>query len=86
MDRALTRVKRSGVGNSRGVRLPAGVLRRYGMEHHVQAELMPDGVLLKPARSRPDKLSWRDAARAMNAAGEDWSEWETTVGDGLDRL
>lgn len=80
------RLKLARIGNSRGVRLPAGVLRRYGMQHHVQAELRPEGVLLKPARSRPAKLSWPEAGRAMAAATEDWSEWDAASGDGLDRL
>lgn len=78
------RLKLARVGNSRGVRLPASVIRRYGMQNHVQAELTPDGVLLKPVRSRPEKLSWTQAARAMRAAQEDWSEWESASGDGID--
>ena len=29
------------------------------------------------------KLSWEETARAMAISGEDWSDWEGTIGDGL---
>ena len=35
-------------------------------------------------RSRP-KLSWQETAQAMAAAKEDWSEWESTSADALNR-
>jgi hypothetical protein len=30
------------------------------------------------------KLSWEDTYREMAASGEDWSDWNVTVNDGLD--
>ena len=29
------------------------------------------------------KLSWKDTAREMAAAPEDWTDWDVTLGDGL---
>lgn len=40
---------------------------------------------MRPPDAVP-KLSFEDTAREMAAAAEDWSEWETTVGDGIDDL
>jgi antitoxin MazE len=80
------RLKLARIGNSRGVRLPAGLIRRYGLAHGLQAEPMPEGILLKPLRDRDRKLGWSEAGQAMARAGENWSEWQTTDSDGLDRL
>ena len=72
------------VGNSRGVRLPAPVLRRYRIGSKVLLEQRPDEIALRPKRTR--RLSWEETARAMAEAKEDWSEWDTTTGDGLHEL
>jgi antitoxin MazE len=74
------------IGNSRGVRLPAATLARYGIGEHVVMEERSDGILLRPASDAPAKLSWEETARAMAASGEDWSDWDATVADGLDAL
>jgi len=80
------RLKLAKIGNSRGVRLPASLIRRYGLSHGVQAEATKEGILLKPARAHQGKLSWAEAGQAMAQAGEDWSEWGVANGDGLDQL
>lgn len=74
------------IGNSRGVRLPAASLRRYGIGESVVMEERSEGILLRPAGPAVEKLSWSDTARAMAGASEEWSEWEVTSGDGLDDL
>jgi len=77
-------LKVSRIGNSRGIRLPAAMLRKYHIVDSVIAEEKPDEIVLRPRRPARQKLSWTETARAMSAAGEDWSEWEATSGDGLD--
>ena len=72
------------IGNSRGVRLPATTLRRYQIDDTLLMEEWPDEIVLRPKRS--PKLSWEATAKAMAAAPEDWSDWETTVADGLHDL
>jgi len=72
------------VGNSRGVRLPAPVLRRYRIGAKVLLEQRPDEIALRPKRSR--RWSWEETARAMAEAREDWSEWDPTAGDALHEL
>lgn len=74
------------IGNSRGVRLPAATLARYGIGEQVVMEERSDGILLRPAGDAPAKLSWEETARAMAAAAEDWSAWDDTLGDGLDAI
>ena len=81
-----TTLKVARIGNSRGVRLPAATLQRYGIGESVIMEERSDGILLRPAGASQPKLSWEETARAMATAGEDWAEWETTVADGLDAL
>ena len=72
------------IGNSRGVRIPAATLARYDVGESVVMEERSDGILLRPAGVALAKLSWAETAREMAAEAEDWSEWDTTTGDGLD--
>ena len=74
------------IGNSRGVRLPAATLERYGIRDRVIMEERSDGILLRTAQAGVAKLSWEDTAGQMAAATEDWSEWEVTAPDGTDSL
>jgi len=72
------------IGNSRGVRLPAATLARYGIGEQVVMEERSDGILLRPAGEAVAKLSWEETARAMASSDEDWSAWDATLADGLD--
>ncbi len=71
------------IGNSRGVRLPAELLRRYRIGDAVRIETLPDAILLRPDRQRARKLTWEETYRQMAAAKEDWAVWETVTADGL---
>ncbi len=64
------------VGNSRGVRLPADVLRRYQIGDTLLMEQRPDEIVLRPKRTRRQKLTWAETYRQMAQADEDWSDWE----------
>ena len=74
------------IGNSRGVRIPATTLERYRIGDSVVMEERTEGILLRPRGSAGPKLSWEDTARAMSAEPEDWSDWDTTLADGLDEV
>ena len=74
------------IGNSRGVRIPATTLARYRIGDSVVMEERTEGILLRPRRSAGPKLSWEDTALAMSAEPEGWSDWDTTLADGLDEL
>jgi antitoxin component of MazEF toxin-antitoxin module len=70
------------VGNSRGVRLPADVLRRYQIGDTLIMEQRPDEIVLRPKRSRQQKLTWAETYQQMAQSSEDWSDWES-LPDGL---
>lgn len=74
------------IGNSRGVRIPSGVLRRYAFTDTAIMVESVDGILLRPKRQADEKLSWADTAKAMAAAAEDWSDWDAAAADGLDDI
>ena len=76
-------LKVSRIGNSRGIRLPAALLRKYHITDTIIAEEKTDEIVLRPTRRTRTKLSWDETAKEMAAANEDWSEWESTSGDGL---
>jgi len=71
------------IGNSRGVRLPMSVLAKYVIGEFVVLEEREEGVLL---RSKKDKrLSWVETYKDMARERENWSDFETTTADGLDK-
>ncbi|MGB7297352.1 MAG: type II toxin-antitoxin system PemK/MazF family toxin [Candidatus Aminicenantales bacterium] len=74
------------IGNSRGVRLPASSLKRYGIGPVMIMEERSEGILLRPAGPAVEKLTWEETAREMAAAAEDWSIWDTVDGDGLEDI
>ena len=79
-------LKVSRIGNSRGIRLPAEMLRKYHIRDAVIAEEKSDEIVLRPGRVTRPKLSWEETAKAMATAKEDWSGWEATTADGLNGL
>ncbi len=74
------------IGNSRGVRIPARTLDRYRIGESVIMEERPEGILLRPRKDLGAKLSWEDTARDMAAAGENWTEWDDVLADGLESV
>jgi antitoxin MazE len=79
-------LKVSRIGNSRGIRLPAAMLRKYHITDTVIAEEKVHEIVLRPAPAQPQKLSWEETYREMAAAKEDWSEWDCTLADGLGQI
>lgn len=62
------------------------MLRKYHIGDSIIVEEKTDEIVLRPKRVNRQKLSWDETAKAMAAAVEDWSDWESTVGDGLNGL
>jgi antitoxin component of MazEF toxin-antitoxin module len=73
------------IGNSRGIRLPADLIRKHGFQHGLVLEDRGHEIALKP-KAGSKKLSWEETAREMAASVEDWSEWDGTLADGLDQI
>jgi antitoxin component of MazEF toxin-antitoxin module len=72
------------IGNSRGIRLPAPLIKKLGFDGGILLEDHGDRVVLKPtSRSKPTKLSWSETSREMAFVAEDWSDWKDTAMDGL---
>jgi antitoxin component of MazEF toxin-antitoxin module len=81
-----TELKVARIGNSRGIRIPARTLERYRIGATVMMEERSDGILLRPAGPASPKLSWEETAREMAAQEEDWTAWDTTLGDRLEEI
>ncbi|MEO8353812.1 MAG: AbrB/MazE/SpoVT family DNA-binding domain-containing protein [Chthoniobacteraceae bacterium] len=69
------------IGNSRGIRIPADILRRHKIGESVLLEERADELVLRPKKLA--KLSWKETYAAMAAESEDWSDWDGVIGDGL---
>ena len=74
------------IGNSRGVRLPADILRRYDFQDAAIMVEGVDGILLRPKQNFDVKMSWEETAKAMAPSSEEWTEWDETVSDGLEDI
>jgi antitoxin component of MazEF toxin-antitoxin module len=74
------------IGNSRGVRLPADVLRRYAFTDSAIMTEGVDGILLRPKQASNVKMSWTKTAESMAASSENWSGWDQSVSDGLEDI
>lgn len=81
-----TELKIARIGNSRGVRLPAVALRRYGFGDAAIMEERSEGILLRPVGPAQPKLTWEETAREMAAAAEDWGDWDSAAADGLESV
>ena len=75
-------IKLVDIGNSRGIRLPKTLLRKYGWSDSLVLEETESGVFLHGKEEK--RLSWAETYRSMAAEPEDWSDLETAVADGLD--
>lgn len=73
------------IGNSRGIRLPADLIRKHHLEDGLVLEDRGHELALRP-KTNLKKLSWEETAREMAAANEDWSDWDCTLADGLEDI
>jgi len=70
------------IGNSKGVRIPKPLLKKYGMKDSLLIEETDNGLLLR--NKEESKLSWEDTFKAMADEKESWDEFDTTLLDGLE--
>jgi antitoxin MazE len=75
-------VKLVPIGNSQGVRLPKALLQKYGLSSSLVLEETEQGILLR--KKQEDKLSWEDTFKAMAEEGEDWTDFDAILLDGLE--
>ncbi|KQC12373.1 MAG: hypothetical protein APR63_11115 [Desulfuromonas sp. SDB] len=74
-------VKLIQIGNSKGIRLPKPLLKKYGFSESIIIEELENGILLK----RTDKkLSWEDTYKAIAMENEDWSDFDVALMEGID--
>ena len=74
-------VKLIPIGNSQGIRIPKSLLQKYGLSRGIVLEETDQGLLLR--KRQDDQLSWEDTYKAMAQEGEDWTDWDATLLDGL---
>ena len=79
-----TILKVARIGNSRGIRIPARVMKKYQIGSVLLMEEGANGILLRPQHDK--KLSWAETFKEMGETKEDWKDFESIVGDGLDDL
>ena len=71
------------IGNSKGIRLPKDLIRKYHLENPLTIEETSKGLLIR-TQTKSNKLSWKETFRETARAKEDWSAFETTTADGIE--
>ena len=70
------------IGNSKGIRLPKTIIRKYNFEDSLILVEADDGVFLRNKNS--GKLSWEDSYKMMAEESENWDEFDVALLDGID--
>jgi len=71
------------IGDSKGIRLPNSLLQKYGFSNWLLLEETKQGILLR--KKVDNKLSYEDTYKAIAQAQEDWSDFDQTLRDGLEK-
>jgi len=71
------------IGNSKGVRIPKTLIRKYGFGDSLLLEETERGLLLT-SKKEDGKISWEETYKAMAKEQEGWEEFEATLLDGLE--
>ena len=58
------------IGNSKGIRIPATLLRQYHIQDQVEIIPGKDEILIRPVARKP-REGWGEALSAMHQRGED---------------
>ena len=68
------------IGNSRGIRIPKGLIEQASLEGELELEVVEGALLVRKART--SREGWAAAAKACRQAGDDdLSEWDAVSGD-----
>lgn len=71
------------IGNSKGLRIPRQLIKKYHLKSPLDLEEIENGILIKS--DLPEgKMTWEDTFKDMGRSDEDWSEWDSTAADGLE--
>lgn len=70
------------IGNSRGVRLPASVIRSCGFGDELEMRVEGGVVMLVPARGQRE--GWDEAFKAMAESGDDRALLDENAGTSFD--
>lgn len=75
-------VKLISIGNSKGIRIPKGLLQKYGIEDNVILEEYEGGILIYAKEEK--KLSWTETYKQIAESEEAWDDFDVTAEDGLE--
>ncbi len=71
------------IGNSKGVRLPRKLIKKYHFHDRLTLEELNNGILIKSS-VRDNRLSWEETYKEMAKEQEDWSDFAIVSDDELD--
>ena len=54
------------IGNSKGVRLPASLIKQYELKEAIEITPTAEGILIQPAQKRKAREGWEEQIDAVN--------------------
>jgi len=75
-------VKLVSIGNSKGVRIPQSLIRKYNLKDSLLLEETEKGLLLRNKEEK--KLTWEETYKSMANEKESWDDLDLTLQDGLE--
>ena len=67
------------IGNSKGIRLPNEIIKKYNLDQEVTLELKEDSIILKPVEVDP-RAGWEEKYKKMDHTltqeDKDWMAFE----------
>jgi antitoxin MazE len=75
-------VKLVSIGNSKGVRIPQSLIRKYNLKDSLLLEETEKGLLLRNKEEK--KFSWEETYKSMANEKENWDDFDLTLQDGLE--
>lgn len=58
------------IGNSKGIRIPAAILRQFDIENQVELEVERNSIVLRPVKQQP-REGWDQAFKLMHDRKDD---------------
>ena len=71
------------IGNSKGIRLPNKLIKKYHLNDNLILIEKDEGILIK-SDTQDNKLSWEETFKEMAKEKEDWSDFDVTSCDGIE--
>ena len=59
------------IGNSKGIIIPANIIKLLGLEDSVQLEMENEKLIVRPSKKKKPREGWEESFKKMHENGDD---------------